>query len=163
MKTLITLLISFLSFSALAQNVNITFAGANRNNNFRVVIDGASYYSANSVGTNSSQVTTVPGLSIGSHNLQVYNVGNNNNTSSDGSTNNAATGEPVYEKSFQLRQDYDMNISIRANGMVSFTEMRSENQSTSSGGMSVTAFNRLLTNVRNKRYQSEKITLITNA
>ena len=164
MKTLITILISFLSFSALAQNVNITFAGANRNKNFQVVIDGASYYSANSVSTNGRQVTTVPGLSIGSHSLQVYDVGNNNNTSSDGN-NNSVTGEPVYEKSFQLRQGYDMNISIRANGMVSFTEVRSQNQNTVSGGvsMSTTAFNQLLTNVRNKRYQSEKITMITNA
>ena len=37
MKTFITLLLSFLSLSLLAQNVTITFAGANKNRNYQVV------------------------------------------------------------------------------------------------------------------------------
>src|SRR5215216_5131558 len=102
MKILFTLLISFLSLSLLAQNVNISFAGANKNRNFQVVIDGTSYYSANSVNTNGRQMLTIPNLTIGSHTLEVYNVGNNNNTYSDGNTNSSVNGEAIYEKTFQL-------------------------------------------------------------
>jgi hypothetical protein len=164
MKTLITFLLSFLSSSLLAQNVNITFGGANKSKNYQVVIDGTSYYSANSVSTKGRQMITIPNLTAASHTLAVYNVGNNNNTYSDG-TNNSVSGTPLYEKTFQLRQGYDMNISVRANGAVSFTEKRATNQYTAAAGtpMSATAFNQLLINVRNKRYQSDKITMIRNA
>ena len=165
MKTLITLLLSFLSLSLLAQNVNITFAGTNKNKNFQVVIDGASYYSASSVSSNGRQMISIPNLTAGSHTLEVYNVGNNNNTYSNGSTNNPVNGEPLYEKTFQLRQGYDMNIAVRGNGAVSFTEKRAKNQYSAQTGtpMSATAFNQLLLNVRNKRYQSDKINMISTA
>ena len=165
MKTLITLLLSFLSLSLLAQNVNITFAGTNKNKNFQVVIDGASYYSASSVSSNGRQMISIPNLTAGSHTLEVYNVGNNNNTYSNGSTNNPVNGEPLYEKTFQLRQGYDMNIGVRGNGAVSFTEKRAKNQYSAQTGtpMSATAFNQLLLNVRNKRYQSDKINMISTA
>ena len=165
MKTLITLLLSFLSLSLLAQNVNITFAGTNKNRNFQVVIDGASYYSASSVSSNGRQMVSMPNLTAGSHTLEVYNVGNNNNTYSNGSTNNPVNGEPLYEKTFQLRQGYDMNIAVRGNGAVSFTEKRAKNQYSAQTGtpMSATAFNQLLLNVRNKRYQSDKINMISTA
>ena len=165
MKTLITLLLSFLSLSLLAQNVNITFAGTNKNKNFQVVIDGTSYYSASSVSSNGRQMVSMPNLTAGSHTLEVYNVGNNNNTYSNGSTNNPVNGEPLYEKTFQLRQGYDMNIAVRGNGAVSFTEKRAKNQYSAQTGtpMSATAFNQLLLNVRNKRYQSDKINMISTA
>ena len=165
MKTLITLLLSFLSLSLLAQNVNITFAGTNKNRNFQLVIDGASYYSASSVSSNGRQMISIPNLTAGSHTLEVYNVGNNNNTYSNGSTNNPVNGEPLYEKTFQLRQGYDMNIAVRGNGAVSFTEKRAKNQYRAQTGtpMSATAFNQLLLNVRNKRYQSDKINMISTA
>ena len=166
MKTFITLLLSFLSLSLLAQNVTITFAGANKNRNYQVVIDGISYYSANhvSTGNNARKVINIPGLDAGSHTIAVYRLGNNNNTYSDG-TNNPAQGTEVYSKTFQLRDDYDMNITVRANGLVSFTEKKAQNQYTSQSGnpMTATAFNQLLINVRNKRYQSDKINMIRNA
>jgi len=163
MKTFITLLISIVTLSVSAQNVNITFQGANKNRNYQVVVDGASYYSANSVSSNGRSVVSIPNLGVGSHSLEVYRV-NSNNVYTDGSTNNTAQGTEVYSKTFQLRQGYDMNISVRANGAVSFTEKKSQYQSTAQNAvpMSSTAFNQLLTNVRNKRYQSDKITLITN-
>ena len=58
-----------------------------------------------------------------------------------------------------------MNITVRANGLVSFTEKKAQNQYTSQSGnpMTATAFNQLLINVRNKRYQSDKINMIRNA
>jgi hypothetical protein len=163
MKTLFTLLISLTTLAVTAQNVTVTFQGANRNRNYQVVVDGASYYSANQTNSNGRSVVTIPNLGVGAHTLAVYNA-TNNSTYSDGSNNNA-TGEELYSKTFQLRQGYDMNISVRANGAVSFTERKSKNQYSAQNGtpMSTTAFSQLLTNVRNKRYQSEKINLISNA
>ena len=166
MKTLLMLLINFLSLSLLAQNVTLTFAGANKNMDYQVVIDGASYYSVNSVSTNfnRAKVINIPNLSLGSHELSVYRMGNNNNIYTDGSTNNSVQGQPVYSKTFELREGYDMNITVRANGLVSFSEKPAEAQYSQDGvQMSATAFNQLLINVRNKNYQSDRINMIRNA
>src|SRR5215203_6022306 len=112
MKTMITLLFSILSLAVSAQNVTVTFQGsANRAKSYQVVIDGLSYYSANSVSANGRQITTIKNLSEGAHNLEVYTVSNRNSGYSDGSATQPAT-KPVYTKTFQLRQGYDMNITI---------------------------------------------------
>jgi hypothetical protein len=165
MKTLITLLISILSLSLAAQNVTVTFAGANKNRNYQIVIDGISYYSANNESSNGRTVVTIPNLAPGAHNLDVYVLGNNNTTYSDGSANSSVQGEPAYSKTFQLRQGYDMNLSVRGNGLVSFTERKSKTQynAQTGGAMSTTAFNQLVQNVLNKRYQSDKIIAVRNA
>ena len=125
MKTFMIFLVSFFSLSLAAQNVTVTFQGTNKNRNYQVVIDGVSYYSANSVSTKGKQVTTVSNLAPGAHTLEVYVLGNSSGTYSDGSTNSASSTEPAYSKNFQLRQGYDMSISVRGNGLVSFTEKRS--------------------------------------
>lgn len=168
MKTILTLFVSFLSVTLLAQSVNISFAGANQNKNFQVVIDGVSYYSVNSEVNNGRRVINIPSLTTGSHTLEVYSMGNNNNVVyTDGTTNSPIEGEEIYSKTFQLRTGYDMNINIRPNGMVSFTESKSLTQNKVQYGsnvpMSSTAFNQLLVNVRNKRYQSQKIAMIRSA
>lgn len=165
MKTLLMLLISFLSLSLAAQNIEITFAATNPNKNYQVVIDGASYYSANGINDNGRKVINIPNLTAGSHTLEVYSMGNNNNIYTNGSTNSPIEGEEVYSKTFQLRQGYDMDIAVRPNGLVSFTEKRAEVQNTSTSGlaMSTANFNRLLQSIRIKRYQSEKITMIKKA
>jgi hypothetical protein len=164
MNTLFILVSGLLSLSLLAQDVNINFAGANKNKEYQVIIDGSSYYSANAVSTNSnrSKVINIHNLSLGSHDLSVYRMGNNNNTYSNG--NNSVQGRPVYSKSFQLREGYDMNITVRANGLVSFSEKPAETRySQDKVPMSATAFNQLLINLQNKRYQSDKISMIKNA
>jgi hypothetical protein len=110
-------------------------------------------------------VVTIPNLAPGAHNLDVYVLGNNNTTYSDGSANSSVQGEPAYSKTFQLRQGYDMNLSVRGNGLVSFTERKSKTQynAQTGGAMSTTAFNQLVQNVLNKRYQSDKIIAVRNA
>lgn len=166
MKTLITLLVGFFSLSSLAQNVSIHFAGANKNREYQVVIDGTSYYSTNSINTNSNRTKTIdiPNLELGTHELAVYHLGNNNNNYPDGNNTTNVEGQPAYSKSFQLRQGYDMIITVRANGMVSFSEKRSQPQyGQNRVPMSSTAFNQLLVNVRNTRYQSDKINMIRGA
>jgi hypothetical protein len=166
MKTLITLLVSFISLSLAAQNVSISFAGANKNKEYEVVIDGISYYSTNTVSTNSNRTRAIdiPNLELGTHELAVYRLGNNNNSYPNGNSSNRIEGQPLYSKSFQLRQAYDMIITVKANGMVSFSEKKSQPQYSQNGvPMSSTAFNQLLLNVRNTRYQSDKINMIRNA
>jgi hypothetical protein len=165
MKTLITLLLSIVTIAVSAQNVTITFQGANRNRNYQVIVDDVSYYSANNVSTNGRSVVSIPNLEAGSHNLKVYRLNSNAGVYTDGTTTNTINGTEVYSKTFQLRQGYDMNIVVRNNGAVSFTEKRSQNQSTAVGTtpMSSTAVNQLLINVRNKRYQSDKIAAINTA
>ena len=166
MKTIMTFLFSFLCLSMLAQNVSVNFAGVNKNKEYQVVIDGISYYSTNSVSTNSNRTRAidVPNLKLGTHELAVYRVRNNNNTYSNGNANNTVQGDPIYSKTFQLRDGYDMHITVRANGMVSFSEKRMQPQyGQNRAPMSSTAFNQLVLNVRNARYQSRKINMIRNA
>ncbi len=170
MKTIVTLLCSFLSLSLLAQEVTLSFAGANKTRNFQVVIDGASYYSANAQTTNGRNVVTISNLNVGSHSIAVYNMGNNSTANVNGSTNRPVEGEEIYSKTFQLRQGFDMNISIRPNGLVSFTEKKAvvaaavpSTSGVNGTPMSTVTFNKLLQTVKAKRYQSEKISLITTA
>ena len=165
MKALLTIVICFLSLSLAAQNVSITFqGGTSKNKNYQVVVDGISYYSANSVSTSGRKVTTIANLSPGAHTLDVYDL-KSNVVANDGSGNVPTATKPVYSKRFQLRQGYDMNISIRGNGLVSFTEKRSQTQLTAQAGtpMTSTAFNQLVQNIQAQRYQSSRITAVRNA
>jgi hypothetical protein len=165
MKRLSTLLISFVALAASAQTVTVTFPpAANKARSYQVMIDGASYYSANSVASNGRSVTTIPNLSTGTHQLEVYTLTNRNTGIADGATTRPAV-KPVYTKNFQLREGYDMNIAIRANGQVSFTEKRAKNTYTAGTQtpMTSTAFNSLVQNISGRRYQSDRITLVRNA
>jgi DNA-binding transcriptional MerR regulator len=164
MKTIILLVVSFVSLSLTAQTLTISFQGNNKNRNYQVNVDGVSYYSANSVSTSGKQVTTINNLSAGSHELDVYVLSNNSTTYSDG-VSNSNTSDPVYNKIFQLRSGYDMNISVRGNGLVSFTEKRSTKQLTTQTGIpiSTTSFNQLVQNIKGKRYQSDKIAAIKSS
>ena len=177
MKILITLLISTLSLGAFAQNINITFAGANSNRNYQVVLDGASYYSTNTTASNgntnnndraySRNTISIPNLSAGAHTIDVYLMGNNSTTYSNGSMNNPVDGESIYNKTFYTRSGYDMNITVRPNGLVSFTEKKATNLNNSGSAyrvpMSSSAFNQLYQKVRTQRYQSQKISLVKTA
>lgn len=165
MKGICTVLISLLTLAASAQTVTVTFpAAANKAKAYQVVIDGASYYSANSVAANGRQVTTIPNLSTGTHQLEVYTTTSRNNQTVDGA-NTKPTTRPVYAKNFQLREGYDMHISIRGNGQVSFTEKRSQNTYTAGSRtpMTSTAFNSLVQNISGRRYQSDRITLVRSS
>jgi hypothetical protein len=166
MKTMMTLLISFLSLVLSAQTVTVTFQGAaNKNKTYQVLVDGVSYYSANSVSSNGRKQTRITDLSTGAHTLEVYLVSGKSASTIDGTTTRPSS-RPVYTKTFQLREGYDMNIAVRANGQVSFTEKRMENVlSTTQAGlpMSSTAFNQLVQRVQARRYQTDRITEVRTA
>ena len=165
MKALSTIFITLFSLAVSAQTVTVTFQGAaNRAKSYQIVIDGVSYYSANSVSNNGRQITTINNLSEGSHNLEVYTLSNRNTGYNDGTATQPST-KPVYTKTFQLRQGYDMNITVRGNGQVSFTEKRTQNNiiAGTRTPMSSTAFNSLVQNITARRYQSDRLTLVNNA
>jgi hypothetical protein len=161
MKLMITLLISLLSL----ETVNVIFQGAStKSGNYQVVIDGVSYYSTNGVNNKGRKITTISNLANGAHNLELYIASRTASTVKDGSIT-APTTKPVYTKTFQLREGYDMNILIRGNAQVSFTEKRSVAASSTSGltPMSSTAFNTLSRTIAARRYQSDRINRVKSA
>lgn len=162
MKTLLLLFASLVSIAINAQNVNITFPGSNQNRNYQVVLDGASYFSTNLPETG-RKVVTINNLSPGSHQLEVYRMTTDNSAYDNGSMDAPVSGSALYSKTFELRDNYDMNIVIRPNGTVTFSEKRMKNDQTSYNKtpMSSNVFNSLSQSIRAKRYQSDRINLLT--
>src|SRR5438874_1781874 len=99
------------------------------------------------IATGSAAAQTIT-LSFEKNNNNVYNNNNNNN--------NNTTGNAIYSNTFQLRQGYDMDISIKGNGQVSFSERRVRNRNNigynrnNRAPMSDVEFNQMLQNVRNR-------------
>jgi len=179
MKKIIAILgCVMLSVIAFAQStVTLTFNGnTTRNNNraYQVIIDGTTYNStyATNDNDNNPNTITIPNLQMGQHSLQVYRL-RNNNYGSYGTNNNSST--PQYSSTFNLRQGYDMDIAIRGNGQVQYTEKPSYNnrrrnrnydrdrdrgygQYNNRVAMSDNEFNQVLQNVRSKWFQSSKVT-----
>jgi anti-sigma28 factor (negative regulator of flagellin synthesis) len=115
-----------------------------------VDVDGRKYYSTSTdAATNGLRQFVINDLSIGSHQIAVY----------DNSSN-----EELYSKTFQLRTDYDMIIAIRKTGDVTFTEkkMKASTQS-SQTAMAETQFNSLLSSIKSKWSQSSRISAIKTA
>ena len=164
MKILSTIVASLISLSLLAQNVNITFTGANNNRNYQVVIDGSSYYSNNATENNGRKLIALTNLPAGPHNLEVYRL-QNNSTYNNGTENAPVSGTAIYSKTFQTRTGYDMNISVKPNGLISFSEkpVKKTGYGYQGTAMSSTAFNQLVQTVKAKRYQSEKIGVLKTA
>jgi DNA-binding transcriptional regulator YbjK len=136
-----------------AQTVTLQFAGITKNRQYEVVIDSASYFSADAVGNGKSKMLTMNNLSLGLHELTLYAAGTTTKNQ-----NNA-----LYSKSFQLRKGYDLDIVVNANGEVSFTEKQNTQSAVSTGtynaamAMSSTDFDHLAQSVRSKLMQSARI------
>jgi hypothetical protein len=141
MKRLFTLvlssLIAFSSFAQYGQTVTISFAAngrgngnGNNNRTIEVVIDGRTY-SSNSNYDNSNNTNgryssddkndnsiTLNNLQIGQHSILVNRVRNNDAKYGDVNSNN----RPAYSSTFTVKQGYDLNIFIKGNGEVRYTE-----------------------------------------
>ncbi len=172
MKQFLIMLISgFLTFSATAQSITLTFNGANKNINYQVVLDGTSYYSNSSTYPVNSgrREITLSNQRVGSHTISVYRL-RANSGSYRNQTNRKPYGKAIYSKSFQIRQGYDMDIRINGNGRVGFSESRIENevdqddnQQNNMLPMSDARFDQLLQSVRSKYLQSSKVAAIRSA
>ena len=154
---------------AIAQTVTLRYEGANNQNasnarNFAVDIDGRTYYSANAEPVGNSAATQMvigePGL--GTHEIVVYRINTNSNVSN-------TKGESVYNNTFRVRNGYDMIISIRRNGQVTFTEKKmasTPSTGASAAGktaMSATAFTKLHESTKAKWSQSSRYTAVKSA
>jgi hypothetical protein len=163
MKTTVLFILSIcLSLSMAAQTVTLHFTGTNKTRNFQAVLNGISYYSNSSAAEGGKKIT-INTLEPGNHTLAVYR--SNNNRYNSGVTGAATAGAAVYTKTFVLRNGYDMNIAIRANGQVSFTEKRNSRPITvaAPAAMSASSFNTLLTSVKSKWSQSSRLSTIRTA
>ena len=166
MKKLLVLLAAIGFHAALvAQQLTLRFEGSNANRenerNYTVDIDGTPYHSYNAVELSNgrSSQLEINNLTVGSHSIKVYRSTNNSGISSAGSES------PLYSNTFQLRQGYDMVVSIRRNGQVTFTEKKNASfgTSTSETAMSETKFNTLLISVKAKWSQSSRYAAVKSA
>ena len=155
MKTIFTILLSgffvISVFSQSPQSVNITFDGINNNTNiYQVILDGNSFFSNKNY--NSSNKVVINNLETGKHTIKVYRLRNNPKYKS------ASKKVFQYSKTFDLREGYDMDITINANGRVQFSEnsTSSKEQSDVKTPMVVYEFNKLLQSVQNKWSQALK-------
>jgi hypothetical protein len=156
MKKLLFFLVgAFIYTTISAQKVTVRFPGASNNNannsDYIVDLDGQKYYSTSTeVTTNGLRQFVINDLAVGSHQVKVY----------DNSSN-----EELYSKTFQLRTGYDMVITIRRTGEVTFMEkkMKQSSNQTSQTSMTETQFNSLLTSIRAKWSQSSRISAIKTA
>ena len=156
MKKLLFFLVgSFIYTTTLAQTITVRFPGTTNNNSnnvdYIVDLDGRKYYSTSSDATaNGIRQFVISDLATGSHQIAVYN-----NTSN----------EELYSKTFQLRTGYDMVISIRRNGEVTFTEKKMTQTSNQSSrtAMTESQFNSLLSTVKAKWSQSSRVSAIKTA
>ena len=148
----IFLLCSFLDISTFAQStqsVSIIFNGINNNTkNYQVILDRNSFFS------NSNQNTIdINNLETGKHNIRIYRLSNNNPK-----YNSTSKKIFVYTKPFILREGYDMDITINANGRVQFSENPASGfePGNDKTPMAANEFNQLLQRVRSKWSQALK-------
>lgn len=167
-KILMVLLSGILTLTVTAQTITVTFNGTNNTRNYQVLLDGTSYYSNSGINANSNanvkKEITLTNQQLGSHTVEIYRL-RNTGTYTNG-TNTPTTGRAIYSNTFQLRQGYDMDISINGNGQVTFSEQRVRNRGnrgTQVNPMADATFNQLLQSARSRYSQSSKFTVERDA
>lgn len=164
MKTLTsTLFMCFLAIAGIAQStstVNIIFRGITKTtNNFEVRIDDKRYFSNTSPNNAPNYKISIDNILTGTRALKLYRLRSNNVSANANSQNTL-----VYSKNFILREGYDMNITVSANGAVQFSETVSEvTENLSTGPMSTDAFNTLKQSVNSQWSQALKAEKIRDA
>ncbi len=169
-KFLFVLLSGFITLSVTAQTITITLNGIDKNMSYQVNLDGTSYYSNSSFDANNSSTRVKKDIildnqELGSHTIEVYRFRSNPGTVNSG-TNTNTPANAIYKNTFNLRQGYDMNISISGNGPVTFSEKRVRNNRGSNNNVSAisyNSFNQLMQTVRSRGTQTSKIAAERNA
>ncbi|MEP6595657.1 MAG: DUF4476 domain-containing protein [Ginsengibacter sp.] len=156
---LIILLCNFLGASTFAQStqsVNIIFNGINNNTkNYKVILDANSFFSNINYNNsdNDQNIVSIDNLKAKKHTIKIYRLGNNN-----AKYNNSSKKTFMYSKTFDLREGYDMDISINASGRVQLSESPTSGvvESDDKTPMANSDFNQLLQSVRGKFSQALK-------
>ena len=138
------------TFSQSTQSVHIIFNGINnKTKNYKIILDGNSFFSNKNYSSNNDNQNTVVinNLEPEKHTLKVYRLANSN-----AKYNRTSKKTLVYSKTFDLREGYDMDITINANGRVQFSENSTsgEVESKDKSPMTSSEFTRLLQSVKSK-------------
>ncbi|MES3016410.1 MAG: DUF4476 domain-containing protein [Bacteroidota bacterium] len=164
MKTILsTLMVCFLAATGIAQTtstVNIIFRGITKTtNNYEVRIDDRRYFSNTNTSNAAVYKIAVDNILTGTRALKVYKL-RNNSIATNASTQNTL----IYSNSFVLREGYDMNINVRANGSVQFNEVMSDgNTPVGTAPMATVAFNTLKQRIQAQNSQSMRAEMVRDA
>jgi hypothetical protein len=149
-------LLALSTFSQSTQSVNIIFNGINNTTkNYKVILGGKSFFSNKDYNNSDNDQNIVPidDLEAKKYTIKVYRLGNNN-----AKYNNTSKKTLVYTKIFNLREGYDMDITINASGHVEFNETSTSGsvESNDKTPMASYEFSKLLQSVRSKFSQALK-------
>jgi len=164
MKTILsTLFVCFFGVAGFAQTtstVNIIFRGVTKTtNNFEVKIDDKRYFSNTNTNNAANYTISIDNILTGTRSLKLYRLKSNSVSANANSQNTL-----VYSTNFVLREGYDMNITVRPNGAVQFSEAMAEVTNTvSTGPMTTAAFNSLKQSVQSQVSQASKAEKIRDA
>ena len=158
-----TLLFCFLAVAGFTQStstVNIIFRGVTKTtNNYEVRIDDKRYFSNTSTNNAPNYKISVGNILTGTRSLKLYRLKSNSVSANANSQNTL-----VYSTNFVLREGYEMNINVRPNGAVQFSEVMSEVTSpVSTGPMATATFNTLKQTVQSQASQAAKAERIRDA
>ena len=164
MKTILnSLIVCFLSVAGFAQTtstVNIIFRGVTKTtNNFEVRIDDKRYFSNTNTNNAPNFKISIDNILTGTRTLKLYRLKSNSVSANANSQNTL-----IYSTNFVLREGYDMNITVRPNGAVQFSEVMSElTDPVSTGPMTTASFNALKQSVQSQQSQALKAEKIRDA
>ena len=151
MKTISLFLISCtMAASVISQTVSTLTINVRGNNNEAIIIDGKEYVVSNDYNTNTNTPIVVSNLQSGQHTLQIKRTDEVNPSSTV----------------FTIRNGYDLQITITANGSVQSKEIKwraDNNTAEYATPMSAADFNTLYNSVRSQWRNSNKVTLVSDA
>jgi len=143
-----------IAFSVQAYNKIIASAvtiTVNGNKNLQISVDGREYNLVNNIATGNKTTISVNNLENGQHSFLAIRTDLNTNRS-----HRIAT-------TFNLRQGYDMLITVNGNGSIELIETRKIGASDNQTPMNSTNFNNLLKSVKSQRSVNVRRSLIANA
>jgi len=151
MKTILGFLISCLTtIAAIAQTTSTVTINVRGSNNQSIIIDGQEYIVTSDYNTNNNTPIVVSNLQAGQHTLQIKR------------TNEVSPSSTV----FTVRNGYDLQISITANGSVQLRETKWKTDNTTAQymvPMGIADFTNLYNSIRNESRTSRRMTMLSDA
>jgi len=150
MKTIFLFLASCISISVLAQSVSTLTINVRGNNTEGIIIDNNEYTVNNDYNSNTNTPIVVSNLQSGQHTLQIKRLNEANPSSTI----------------FTIRNGYDLQITIAANGSVQLkeTKWRADNNTGQyRQAMSGAEFNNLYSSIRNQSRSANRMTMVSDA
>lgn len=151
MKTIAIFLLSCITTTAaVAQTTSTVTINVRGANNESILINGQEYVITSDYNTNNNTPIVVTNLQAGQHTLQIKRSGEVNPSSTV----------------FTVRNGYDLQINITANGSVSLRETKWKSDNTTGQytvAMSMVDFNTLYNSIRSESRTSRRTTMLSDA